>query len=191
MDGPLLVGGTVFTAVTDTNWAIGGTADFDSDGETDLLWRNRVTGDNVVWFMSDVTISSGAVLQAVDPEWQAVATGRFDREVSPDIVWRNQVSGGNVIWWMQGTTLTGGAVLTEVPDAHWRIVGGGDANADGNADLFWRNAATGQNVIWLLNGGGTIADVAVLRRGRHQLDDAVGDFNGDGQPDLVCGRSHW
>jgi hypothetical protein len=50
-----------------------GVSDFSGDGRADILWRNRVTGDNVVWFMSGTTVAGGAVLPAVpDVNWEIV-----------------------------------------------------------------------------------------------------------------------
>ena len=59
--------------VADTNWQIVGTGDFNSDGKIDILWRNKTTGQNVVWLMSGTTYSSYAeLLQVSDTNWEIV-----------------------------------------------------------------------------------------------------------------------
>jgi hypothetical protein len=59
--------------VADTNWEIMGTGDFNSDGKTDILWRNKSTGQNVVWFMNGTTYSSYAeLMQVTDTNWEIV-----------------------------------------------------------------------------------------------------------------------
>ena len=49
---PLLLGGADVLPVGDPNWQIVGAADFDNDTQTDILWRNVSTGQNVLWFMN-------------------------------------------------------------------------------------------------------------------------------------------
>ena len=56
---------------------IAGTADFDSDGDDDILWRND-NGAVMTWDMQ-----AGALLQnhdfgIVSTAWQIVSTGEFD-----------------------------------------------------------------------------------------------------------------
>src|SRR6185503_127100 len=42
-------------------WGDTRAADFDGDGRTDdIVWRHQVSGQNVVWFMDDATLISGA-----------------------------------------------------------------------------------------------------------------------------------
>jgi hypothetical protein len=43
--------------------------DLNNDGKPDLLWRNPVTGVNVVYYMDGVTILSGVYLPTIGPEW--------------------------------------------------------------------------------------------------------------------------
>jgi len=50
-----------------------GTGDFNGDGKTDILWRNKSTGQNVVWFMDGGTYSTYAeLLQVPDANWEIV-----------------------------------------------------------------------------------------------------------------------
>ncbi len=62
-------------AIGDTNWHIMGTGDFKGDGNTDLVWRNSATGEDVIWFMNGITLSSYQDTLAVpDQNWQIVGT---------------------------------------------------------------------------------------------------------------------
>jgi hypothetical protein len=41
------------------------TADFNTDGNADILWRNASTGANYIWYMNGVIHTNGAFLDAV------------------------------------------------------------------------------------------------------------------------------
>jgi subtilisin family serine protease len=59
-------------AVADKTWQVNMVADFNADGQPDILWRKTTTGQLYVWFMNGVTQSSGAFLNpsAVANTWQ-------------------------------------------------------------------------------------------------------------------------
>jgi hypothetical protein len=77
MNGNTISGGAAdFAAVTDLNWNIAGVGDYDGDGKFDILWRNRVTGQNTIWLMNGATILSQPVFDTVsDVSWR-VSGGR-------------------------------------------------------------------------------------------------------------------
>jgi hypothetical protein len=65
------------TAVTDLNWRVDGTGDFDVDGKADLLWRYYGTGYyqgwNILWYMNDAVIKAQEQLTTVtDTNWRIV-----------------------------------------------------------------------------------------------------------------------
>jgi hypothetical protein len=46
-------------------------ADFNRDGKPDVLWRNGVTGQNIVWYLNNATYVSYAwVLTNADLNWK-------------------------------------------------------------------------------------------------------------------------
>ena len=136
----------------DLNWRIGGTGDFNGDGNIDIVLRNPVTDENIIWIMSGTTLSGIEFLpKAGDSNWQIQATGDFDLDGRPDIVFRNQATGDNIVWFMNGTTLAGIEFLPKVADTNWQIRGTGDFNRDGQTDLFFHNTASGENIVWNLN----------------------------------------
>jgi hypothetical protein len=51
MNGTQL-GGIVDLPYLQDSWRVGGVADFDGDGKTDIFWRNASTGQNAIWRMS-------------------------------------------------------------------------------------------------------------------------------------------
>jgi hypothetical protein len=174
--------------IADLNWQIiSSTADFDRDGYTDILWRNRATGENAIWQMNSTGFQSGYYLTTIaDLNWHLIATDDFNGDGTADLVWRNQATGENAIWQMNGFVTQTTALITSVADLNWQIVSTADFDGDGKADLLWRNQATGENAIWQMNGFTTksaflfnqVADTNWQVAG-------TADFDGDGIADIV------
>jgi hypothetical protein len=134
-----------------------GACDFNGDGNTDLVWRNKSTGENTIWLMSGATHMPGnnATLPSVlDTNWKVVGIADMNGSGQPDIIWRNMATGENKVWVMSGATHIPGnnAALPSEPDTNWEIVGIADMNGSGQPDIIWRNMATGENRIWFMNG---------------------------------------
>jgi len=189
MKGATKIGYADVPAVTDLNWKIVGTGDFNGDGWPDILWRNYVSGYNAVWYMKGASYLGAAYLSAVtDLNWQIVGTRDFNGDGWPDILWRYYGSGGkNAVWYMKGATYIGAALLTAVTDLNWQIVGTGDFNRDGWPDILWRyNGAGGKNAVWYMKGSSKIgyADLPAATDLNWKIV-GTGDFNGDGWPDIL------
>jgi hypothetical protein len=111
--------------VTDLNWQIAGTGDFDRDGNVDILWRyNGAGGRNRVWFMNGTSIRSGADILAVsDLNWQIGGVADYSGDGNVDIVWRYMGATGYIyIWNLNGIAWANTEKLTPVPDLNWKIV---------------------------------------------------------------------
>ncbi|MGI0486044.1 DUF4347 domain-containing protein [Pantanalinema rosaneae CENA516] len=180
--------------VTNTNWTIAGRADFNHDGQMDLLWRNSVTGQIAFWLMSGTTLKQEVSLLnqlglplSLGGVWDLVGTGDFNGDGEADLVWRNSQSGENAIWFMNGTTHLSATLLTLAQaDPGWKIVGIADMNQDNQPDLIWRHEQSGKNGIWLMNGrsvSGFLGLDAVTNTAWKIV--GVADVNGDQRPDLV------
>jgi len=77
MNGVTCTGEAFLPTITDQNWQIAGTGDYNGDGKVDLLWRNRVTGVNAVWYMDGVTWTGEAFLITVaDQNWKIAMGGQ-------------------------------------------------------------------------------------------------------------------
>jgi uncharacterized protein YcsI (UPF0317 family) len=125
----LLPGSGAIVGLKDLNWQAAGTGDYNGDGQSDLLWRHAVTGQNVVWFMNGKTLlpGSGAIVGLKDLNWQAAGTGDYNGDGQSDLLWRHAVTGQNVVWFMNGKTLLSGSGPIPAPgDPNWQLIKGVD-----------------------------------------------------------------
>jgi hypothetical protein len=102
-------------------WNITGVADFNGDGNSDILLNNPTQGWNSVWFLNDTTYIGFANLPSA-PGWQSLGTGDFNNDGKPDLLLNNLNSNWNTIWLMNGTNYAGFANLPTAP-AGWQISG--------------------------------------------------------------------
>ncbi len=166
MDGPTWNGGSadVEPTLADPNWSIVGIADFNRDGNPDLLWRDASTGRMTVWYMTGPIWNGGYAdvePTLADPNWSLAGIADFNRDGSLDLLWRDSSSGRTTIWYMTGTTWNGAYadVLPTLSDPDWQIAAVRDFNQDGNPDLLWRNTSRNpgnpnafRTTVWYLNG---------------------------------------
>jgi hypothetical protein len=162
--------------------------DFNGDGHDDLVWRHSSAGADAVWYMNGTALLGVASLPSMaDPSWHIEAVADFDGDGDADLFWRTYPAGTNTIWLMQGTAFVSAVSLPTVPDANWSVAGAADFTDDGRPDLVWRHKPSGSNAVWVLGAPGVLSTVVALP----SLADpawrigAVGDFSGDGHPDLV------
>ena len=158
-------------AVLDQRWQIGDLADFTGDGKADLVWRNMVSGQNVIWQMDGATVTNSFTIpQVVDLNWSfagmndtanTIKKDDFNNSAKAGLFWRNVANGENLLWLMSGADQVGAVVaLPGVSGTDWRVSAVADINYDHMPDLIWRNSATGENVAWLMAGttlGGAVA----------------------------------
>jgi hypothetical protein len=168
-----------------------GVLDFNSDGHSDIVWRNYASGQNVVWYMNGaVKLGQGTLPSFTNPNYQLAAIGDMNGDGKPDLIWRNYASGRNLVWYMDGASKLGEVELPVVSDLDWQIQSIGDFNGDGKLDLFWRNPISGDNLVWFMNGVTCMATVDVPAvRSKFWNVVGVADFNKDGQTDLLWQNS--
>ena len=163
-------------------------ADFNGDGQTDILWQNSVTGECVVWLMAGANIGSSVSLGIAPAGWQISGTGDFNKDGRTDILWRNGATGENRVWLMSGTTVTS-IVSLNYMSTSWTVGGTGDFNGDGQSDILWRNNATGSNRVWLMSGTTVSKSVYLSSLSSAWQMCATGDFNRDGSSDILWQNS--
>ncbi len=132
-------------------WTVAGIGDFNGDGKADILWRNTVTGDNVVFLMNGSTITSSALVGTVPVNWSVAGIGDFNGDGKADILWRENSTGANVISLMNGASVSAYQGIAAIPPS-WNVAEVGNFGSDGKAGILWRNSSTGDAVVSLTNG---------------------------------------
>lgn len=160
--------------------------DFNSDGTSDILWRNANTGWNYLYTMSGFTpLANSPINRVQDRSWKIAVVDDFNGDKQTDILWRNSKTGDNWLYTMNGNTITASQAVNSVSH-EWLLVGSGDFNGDLKADLLWRNLRDGNNWVYLMDG-----PRIVTNRKLNQVADqnwqvaSIADLNGDNKDDLV------
>jgi hypothetical protein len=163
--------------------------DFNADGFPDIVWQDPVSKSSQVWFLNGIEAIApiGSAPVSLVNTWQIVAVADFNGDGFPDVVWQDSASGNTQVWFLgpPGITILGSATITS--GNPWRIVAAADFNQDGYPDLVWQDPVSGLVQIWYLGGpqGTTLTAAANLTMGNSWQVVGAGDFNGDGQPDLL------
>ena len=168
-------------------------ADLNKDGHLDLIAVDN-TNQNVAIFLGkgDGTFETPTTLSQATPLTAVV--GDFNNDGNPDILVINNnaniyLGNGNGTF---NSPLTVSLTTLNAPGDVW--VAAGDFNLDGNLDfVVGANPPRGQSFLYqgirlfLGNGDGTFqaAQEYLGGQGNILLPTSVGDFNGDGAPDLA------
>lgn len=165
--------------------------DFNSDNNTDLAVANY-SDDTVTILLGNgngtfVPAANSPVTVGRSP--LSIAVGDFSGDGIPDLAVANVIDRTVSILLGTGNGTFAQAAHSPIPvsGASPASVAVGDFNRDGNLDLVV--AVVGPNDVSILlgNGDGTFREAAnsPIRVGLTPYSVAVGDFNGDGNPDLV------
>ncbi|MFN2603568.1 MAG: FG-GAP-like repeat-containing protein [Gemmatimonadaceae bacterium] len=187
MNGATWDGSYAALPSTPTAWSMVASADFNGDGNSDIVWQNTVTGDRSIWFMNNTTWGGAyAALPNVPLAWSIAGAGDFNNDGNPDLVWQNTTTGDRSVWFMNGSTWSGNFALLPSVAPEWSIAAVADFNADGKPDLVWQNTSTGQRSIWFMNGSTWSGSYTLLPTiGTAWQIVGAADFDGDNNQDLV------
>ena len=182
-----------------TGWQVAGVADFDGNGEPDVVWLNNSTRQVTVNYYG----FGGAVYQSWNnlnngvAGWHVVGTGDFDGNGVPDLVWQNDSTRQvtvNYYGGAGGAVYQGWAYLNAAGVPGWSVVAVADMNGDGVPDLIWQNDTTNQVTVNYYGGAG-----GAVYQGWNWLNSVgepagwlvvgAADFDGNGTPDLVWQNS--
>lgn len=105
-------------------WKIVAAADFNSDGHTDLLWRNDTTGQVYVMILAGGLVMGGAVVHAEpNPAWKIVATSDYNADGRADLLWRNEASGQLYLMLMNELAVVAQGAIYNEPNLQWKVLG--------------------------------------------------------------------
>jgi VCBS repeat-containing protein len=163
--------------------------DFNGDQDPDLAVANGSGTVSVLLGGSGASFTRQPDLTIGGTPW-SVAVGDFNGDNDPDLAVANQLA-NNVSILLGGG---GGSFIRQTPDlavgSAPTSVAVGDFNADNDPDLAVANQFDGTVSVLLGTAGGAFS--GPTRAGNYTLGSdlmsvAVGDFNGDGDPDLAVG----
>jgi len=179
--------------------------DFNGDGRPDLAVAN--VGADTVSVLLDTTAAGATapsfaapVTFAVGNAPRSVAVGDFNGDGRPDLVVANDQS--NTVSVLLNTMSAGATAPSFAPQITFTVgaypfsVAVGDFNGDGRPDLAVANSTGAGTASVLLNAtpaGATAPAFAVQQTfavGNDPVSVAVGDFNGDGRPDLAVANAN-
>ena len=102
-------------------WTIKGTADFNNDGQTDVLVSNGTL--NQVWYLNNGVVSSTVAMSSNSGAWTLIGIGDFNGDGNKDLLWQN--GGLQYVHYLNGVTqIAGGYVSGQTADALQPLTGG-------------------------------------------------------------------
>ncbi|MHB2167999.1 FG-GAP-like repeat-containing protein [Alsobacter sp. R-9] len=179
---PQFSGGGVIAGAS-VDWVVQGLGDFDGDGRSDILWRNKTSGTALVWQLDGTALTGDSALGGASADWSVAGIGDFDGDGKSDVLWRHAPTGGVHEWQMDGTAIKGGGAVGGA-SADWSVKGTGDFNGDGRDDILWQHT-DGSVLEWLMDGTAIIGGGVVAGASTGWSLQGIADFDGDGKDDLL------
>ena len=160
-----------------------GYADVDLDGQGDVLWRNKASGENQLWLMRGTSYS--IVSLPNQPSRFLVRAFRdFNGDGAADAFFHDAVSGANELWTLGSAGRTNAVAIDPAPSGSM-LAAVADVNGDASPDLVWQDTHTRALEGWLMNGADPAAAFSLPDAPDGGTCLGGGDLDGDGVEDLV------
>lgn len=174
--------------------------DIDGDGRSDLIWHTYERDFHpeiavyrfAYWRMNGATILSKHSYE-IDTNFRDVTTGDYDGDGRADILFvtHDYIPASPekrvFMWRSRGDSTFDAYFLGSVPKA-WVVASPAavaDINGDGRDDIVWENRDKDLAAYWLMNGASVIGSSVFGVNDDCRMKGA-GDFDGDGDDDLLC-----
>ena len=161
--GASFIGWNYLNVAGAPGWDIVAIADFNSDGNPDLVWQSDTTRQVTVHYYGG---AGGAAFIGWNylnvpgvPGWHVAGAADFNGNGVPDLVWQDDTSRAVTVHYYGGT---GGAVFQgwsylNVGAPGWHVVAAVDFNRDGVADLVWESDTSRIITVHYYGGAGGAA----------------------------------
>jgi len=138
-----------------------GAGDFNGDGVSDLLFRNKATGGVVYWHLKSdgaggvKLAKSGTFEKPPYRDWRVVGIGDMNKDGRSDLLF-HQKSTGRLAYWLinnAGTAIKPGGsgfFAAKLNVDRFRVLGARDFNGDGRADVLYQDRRNGMVRYWIL-----------------------------------------
>jgi len=168
-------------------------ADFNDDGNTDVLVRNTSTGS---WYLYQLNgarglaAGTGSIGMTKSLNYEFMAVEDFNGDDNPDVLVRNNSTGSWYVYHLNGARRfaagSGGVGMTK--SLSYEFKAAADFNNDGKPDVLVRNTSTGTWYLYHLNDARGLAagsgQVKISADTDYEFKVAQ-DFNGDGKVDVL------
>lgn len=175
------------------SWELSVLADFNQDGNLDILMRHQASGQNLIRLLGrsgESSIGDVQLPDVLDLNWDFVDTADFNQDGHTDILLRHHATGVNLVWNMNNTSLLSATTLAPISDPDWEVAATADFTQDGKPDLLLRHREAGINLVRQMNGYDIIGDIPLLEVSDNRWHiEGVRDFNKDGNPDIIWRHS--
>lgn len=157
--------------------------DFNGDGNTDLVWRNAITGDVAVWYLNGTSLPQGAIVANVPLSYRLLALADLNGLGKSGLVWYNLSNGQYALWYLAGSLIQSSQTFS-LPRSY-PVAFFGDLSDLGETDAVQWSPDTGNLVI--SRGAGNLSFSAVYSTFVSTDWVLVGltDIVGNGQKELV------
>ncbi len=176
--------GSINLGYNGVGFAIKGIADFDADGDSDVLMRDDTTGQSIIFIMENGAKQSTVVVGTNSAAFSVEGVADFDGDKDADIFFRDNATGQNVIWTIQGGAKVSGQNMGNNA-TRFSVAGIGDYNGDSVSDIYFRDNAIGENVLWAISGGTKSGTASLGTNSAGFSVIATTDFDSDGDADIL------
>lgn len=158
------------------NWSVLATFPVGDDANADVLWRNLLSGELLLWNMSGDQLVSTSEVPSASSAYSAAVVGDFDGDGRADVWLADPTGGGYQLQLSESDTITD--VSMPLYATVWDIRAATDLNGDGIDDLLLFKGANSR-IYTSVRDGLSELDSGVMESG-YAADDLLHyAFNGD------------